>query len=106
MFRVNHGRKVLEILPRTAWHKGAAVQWILGQLGIEGMLAVYLGDDSTDEDAFAVLTDAITVRVGGPPETCARYRVPDPAAVYDFLHWLESRAAPGWLPEHPAMRYQ
>lgn len=92
-FRLNNGRKVFEIVPRTGWHKGAAVQWILAHLDESGVLPIYLGDDNSDEDAFAVLTDGITVRVGGPPASCAQYRVPGPAEVYQFLLWLESRVA-------------
>jgi trehalose 6-phosphate phosphatase len=94
LFRLNTGRKVLEIVPRTGWHKGAAVQWIIRHLGGDGLLPIYLGDDNSDEDAFAVLTDAVTVRVSGPPETGAQYRVPDPATVYQFLLWLQGRIAP------------
>jgi trehalose-phosphatase len=92
-FRVSTGRKVLEIMPRTGWHKGAAVEWVLARLNDSELLPVYLGDDNSDEDAFAVLSDGVTVRVGGPPATRARYRVPGPAEVYQFLLWLESRVA-------------
>lgn len=94
-FRLQPGRKSLEIVPRTGWHKGAAVQWINRQLGENGLLPIYLGDDYSDEDAFAVLRNAITVKVNGPIATCARYRVPDPYAVYQFLLWLEGRVARG-----------
>ena len=97
LFRLNTGRRVLEILPRTGWHKGAAVQWIMRHLGPGPLLPIYLGDDNSDEDAFAVLTDAVTVRVGGPSETCAQYRVPDPVTVYQFLLWLA-----GHTPQRPA----
>lgn len=90
-FCLNSGRKVFEIVPRTNWHKGAAVQWINRQLGNGEVLPIYLGDDSSDEDAFSVLPDAITVKVGRPAVTSARYRLPDPAAVHEFLAWLESR---------------
>jgi trehalose 6-phosphate phosphatase len=89
-FRLNRGRKVFEIVPRTGWHKGAAARWILGKIEGKRALPIYLGDDDSDEDAFAVLTDAVTVRVGCPPATCARYSVPGPAEVFDFLLWLES----------------
>jgi trehalose 6-phosphate phosphatase len=91
-FRLNTGREVFEIVPRTGWHKGAAVEWILRHLS-GGLLPIYLGDDNSDEDAFAVLKDGVTVRVGGPPATCAQYGVPGPADVYRFLVWLEDRAA-------------
>ena len=88
LFRVNTGRKVFEIVPRTNWHKGAAVAWINGHLTGKELLTVYLGDDTTDEDAFAVLPDAVTIKVGNAAATCARYRLPGPAAVHDFLLWL------------------
>lgn len=88
LFRVNPGRKVFDIVPRTNWHKGAAVEWINGHLAEKQLLTVYLGDDSSDEDAFAVLPHAITIKVGDAPATCARYRVPGPSAVHEFLLWL------------------
>lgn len=92
-FRLNTGREVFEIVPRSGWHKGAAVKWILKSLNEEGSLPVYIGDDNSDEDAFAVLPDGVTIRVGGHSATCAQYGVPGPAEVYRFLVWLESRAA-------------
>lgn len=79
------GHEVIEI--RCAWaNKGKAVCRLLATHGPPA-LAVYLGDDRTDEDAFRLLPpDAITIRVGparGP--TAARYRAADPAAVRQFL---------------------
>ena len=91
LFRVNPGRKVLEIVPRTDWHKGAAVRWINSHLAETPVLTIYLGDDTSDEDAFSVLPGAITIKVGRAAATCARYRLPDPAAVHEFLLWLATR---------------
>ena len=88
LFRVNPGRKIFDIVPRTNWHKGAAVEWINGHLGDKGLLTVYLGDDASDEDAFAVLPGAVTIKVGAAAATCARYRVSGPAAVHELLVWL------------------
>jgi trehalose-phosphatase len=89
LFRLNRGKKVFEILPRTAWHKGAAVRWINDHLGEqERVLSIYLGDDTSDEDAFSMLPDAVTVKVGPAGATCARHRLPDPGAVHGFLLWL------------------
>jgi trehalose-phosphatase len=89
LFRVNLGKKVFEILPRTNWHKGAAVRWINSRLDQKPDVSIYVGDDTTDEDAFNVLPDAITIRVGSPSVTSvARYQLPDPAAVHEFLLWL------------------
>jgi trehalose-phosphatase len=96
-FRLNNGRHVFEVVPRTGWHKGAAVKWILTHLEDGRAFPIYLGDDNTDEDAFAVLQDSITVRVGVDAATCAQYGVPGPTEVYRFISWLEGRAA-----AHPA----
>ncbi len=55
--RKTSGKKVFEIRPRIDWHKGKAVEWILNVLGYDPgkHLAIYIGDDVTDEDAFAAL---------------------------------------------------
>ena len=87
-FRVNHGKMVLEIVPRTGWQKGAAVGWINARLAMPGARSIYIGDDRTDEDAFARMTDEITIRVGRSAGTSARYFVKDPARVHAFLDWL------------------
>ena len=57
-------------------------------------LSIYVGDDSTDEDAFAALPDGITVKVGEPTETTAGYYVAGPTEVEQFLEWLTLR--PRW----------
>jgi len=85
LFRVNPGRKVFDIVPRTNWHKGAAVEWINRHLGEKEILTVYLGDDASDEDAFCILPDAVTIKVGAAAATCARYMLSGPAAVHEFL---------------------
>jgi len=87
-FRVSAGRKIFEILPRINWHKGAAVRWIVQHLGRTHTLVIYVGDDTSDEEAFRVLPRAITIKVGDAPETRARFRLPNPAAVHEFLSWL------------------
>jgi trehalose 6-phosphate phosphatase len=55
--RVTPGKFVHEIQPRIDWNKGKAVLHLLGVLGLEGddVVPIYLGDDVTDEDAFAAL---------------------------------------------------
>src|SRR5687768_5400732 len=47
------GRKVLELRPPLAAHKGTAVAHLLDRNGLER--ALYAGDDSTDVDAFGAL---------------------------------------------------
>ena len=89
-FRVTPGLKVLDIRPGVSWHKGDAVAWILKAYdGLEG-LPIYLGDDTTDEEAFASLPNAITVRVGPHGKSAASYHLSDPGEVEVWLTWLAS----------------
>ncbi|MES1260266.1 MAG: trehalose-phosphatase [Acidobacteriota bacterium] len=97
-FRVRHGKKVLEILPRVHWNKGSAILWILERLREEkGEASVcYVGDDVTDEIAFRELPGAITIRVGTECPTDARFRVRSVPEVYEFLKWVAGlEADPG-----------
>jgi trehalose 6-phosphate phosphatase len=89
LFQVHAGKMIFEIVPRTAWHKGAAVQWINGHLGGPERLSIYFGDDRTDEDAFRALPEGVTFKVGAAGETHAKYRVENTTDVPQFLQWLE-----------------
>lgn len=80
------GKQVLELRARGT-SKGAAVRRLAE--AHPGRTPVYLGDDVTDEDAFAALgAEAVTVKVGGG-ETAARYRLPDVEAVVAYLQGFE-----------------
>ncbi len=89
------GKKVLEVRP-AGYNKGQAVRRIVGMY--PGRTPVYIGDDATDEEAFAALgEDALTIRVGSGT-TCARYRLEDVEAVVAYLEGYLSpfgRAAAG-----------
>jgi trehalose-phosphatase len=82
------GKMVYEIKPRVDWHKGAALHWIKDRVGKSQAQMIYLGDDFTDEDAFAALPDGITVKVGHAEETLAKFHVANPAEAQQFLRWL------------------
>jgi len=88
IFELNEGKKVFEIVPRTKWHKGAAVCWINARLARPDATSIYIGDDRTDEDAFASLPGEITIRVGDAKGTAARYHVEGTRQVLVFLEWL------------------
>lgn len=83
------GKKVYEFLPAMDWDKGKAVVWLLEALGLDGphVLPFYLGDDLTDEDAFAALEGrGIGLLVAeAATETKASYLLRDVEQVGDFL---------------------
>lgn len=83
-----NGSRVWEILPREIPGKFTAVAEVLGA-NRPSTAVVYIGNDGTDEVAFAALPDAITVRVGREPETHARYFVRTPAEVLRLLVRME-----------------
>jgi trehalose-phosphatase len=88
LFQVTQGLQIFEIRPRVNWHKGLAVGWIKEALGRPDALSIYLGDDVSDEDAFAALRDDITISVGRVSGTCARYHLDLQESVQEFLVWL------------------
>jgi trehalose-phosphatase len=88
-FVLTSGEKVFEIRPRVDWNKGSAVKWIMDQAGTPDTLPIYLGDDATDEDAFAALPQGITIKTRSSAETAAHYTLEGPAEVRKFLEWVE-----------------
>ncbi|TXG59315.1 hypothetical protein EZV62_013888 [Acer yangbiense] len=56
-FCINGGKMVMEIRPSINWNKGRALEYLLDTFGFTGssdFLPLYIGDDTTDEDAFEV----------------------------------------------------
>jgi trehalose-phosphatase len=87
--RKTFGKRILELRPDIDWDKGSALWWLFEQAGLQPDTAVpiYIGDDLTDEDAFAALGDrglGILVYERGRL-TAADYRVADTEEVYAFL---------------------
>ncbi|MCJ2026847.1 trehalose-phosphatase [Methylobacterium sp. J-067] len=80
-YRLQLGKAVGEIVPATAT-KAVAIRTFLEEAPYAGRRAIFLGDDKTDEIAFASVTEdgGVAVRVGDG-ETAAARRLPDPAAV-------------------------
>jgi trehalose-phosphatase len=94
-----HGKMVLE-LSLIETDKGSALSRIRQLVGADGV--VFIGDDLTDEDAFATLSGPdLAVKVG-PGPTLAPSRLADTDEVSRFLAelfdrrraWLEGDSAP------------
>lgn len=86
---VIEGSKVLEVMPPEIRGKGAAVRNIVSCFP-RAAFPIYIGDDASDESAFAVLPDGITVRVGQARGSVARYTLRDPTDVKRFLERMEA----------------
>ncbi|MCW5890138.1 MAG: trehalose-phosphatase [bacterium] len=91
------GRRVFELRPEGLPNKGDAVRWLAGQR--PGAAVLYVGDDTTDEDAFAtlgrgdfpVLVDPLAGAVergGAVLATQARFTLPSQTSVQALLDAL------------------
>ena len=82
------GKDVLELRPAMNWGKGDAVELLLAREPA-GTQAIYLGDDTTDEHAFATVEpDGLGILVGERQPSAASRRVDSPATVARLLEWL------------------
>ncbi|SFB85591.1 trehalose 6-phosphate phosphatase [Zunongwangia mangrovi] len=84
------GKKVVEIKPNIDWHKGKAVNFLRKELSEEeNPFSIYLGDDTTDEDAFREMENGIGILVGEHAnDSYADYRVENIEEVKQFLNAL------------------
>lgn len=83
---VQHGNMVVELRPHGA-DKGDAVRALMRDAPFSGARPVFVGDDLTDEHAFAAVADlgGAGVLVGALRETAALYRLPSVAGVAEWL---------------------
>lgn len=91
--RIKRGKMVLEIRPPVEWDKGKVVLWLLGRqkfvLQDKSFIPIYIGDDTTDEDAFDVLKDkGLTIFVGEPKVSSAQYYLKNTDEVKEFLEMI------------------
>lgn len=93
--RILDGKMVVDIVPEGAPDKGMALERARRQLGCETML--YVGDDETDEDVFALDRPRVLlgVRVGRRRASSAAYFVQDQGALDDLLARLNELRTPG-----------
>ena len=82
---LQRGKYVVEIKP-AGIDKGSAVAEYLAEFPFKGRRPVFIGDDLNDERGFAEVNqqNGISIKVGTGP-SCARFRLPDVAAVHAWL---------------------
>lgn len=93
--RITSGKKVYEVRPGVDWDKGKAIALLISRYGKskteKGLLPIFLGDDTTDEDGFKIIEkhDGISIFVGEEAKnSAARYYLKSPAEVEEFLGLL------------------
>jgi trehalose 6-phosphate phosphatase len=86
---LQHGNLVIEIKP-AASDKGSALAALMDAAPFAGREPWMLGDDLTDEHAFAEVDarDGTSIIVGARRPTVARHALADPAAVHAWLSAL------------------
>jgi trehalose 6-phosphate phosphatase len=83
--RALYSPEAINLLPSRGTHKGVALQQACRALGCD--TAIYIGDDDTDEDAFASAGPErlLSVRVGTKHPSRAQYRLRRQADVDSLL---------------------
>jgi trehalose 6-phosphate phosphatase len=89
--RTFSGHAVVNVVPDEAPTKGDAMLALCARLGAR--IAVYVGDDCTDEEAFRSDVVSISVRIGESSRSSARYCLPAQEDVDDLLGALVATRA-------------
>jgi len=87
-----HGKAVVEI-KRAALNKGRGIRTLMAHAPFAGRRPVFVGDDITDEDAFAVMPefDGVAFSVGRTVKGAIRqFETPT-----DVRRWIERLCGPG-----------
>lgn len=97
VFGVIAGKRVVELKPLRA-SKGHALEAFMREAPFRGRVPVCIGDDVTDEDAFAAALrlGGIAIKVGRGA-TCASHRLADSAAV---RRWIARAVAQASVAAH------
>jgi trehalose 6-phosphate phosphatase len=90
--RLVGGKQVVNLMPDRANNKGEAVAGERVRLGCNWIL--FVGDDSNDEDAFALEGNLVGVRVGRKQRSHARYYLRTQSEVDTLLELLVELRAP------------
>ena len=96
-YQILVGRKIVEVRPE-GWDKGKAVNFIAEKISdefsLQNYLKIYIGDDKTDEDAFKVIEEGISIYVQNEDDlnTEAEYYLKNPHDTAKLLQSLAGEA--------------
>ncbi|HEX4046974.1 MAG TPA: trehalose-phosphatase, partial [Elusimicrobiota bacterium] len=98
-YRLLRAKKTYDFRLDVPWGKGDALRAIRRTLK-GAWSAMFVGDDATDEEAFAAIGPrALTVRIGRVEDSAAQYVLPRRALVDRLLDGLTRRPGAGAPPE-------
>lgn len=89
--KVFYDKETIDIVPNLNWTKGDIARLALKYLrekNHKNFMPIYVGDSKTDEDAFRVLSNGITIRVGEDKKSKAKWYLRNQKEVGLFLKWL------------------
>jgi trehalose 6-phosphate phosphatase len=92
--KLTYGKRVVEVRPDVEWHKGDALLFLIDRIAqarASAPFTLYVGDDRTDEDAFAALRGqgvGVLVTAELPAETAAGAWAASPEEVVAVLEAL------------------
>ena len=82
------GKMVFSIRPEVDWNKGSFAKLVIDKIRRRikvSPVAIFIGDDTTDEDVFRELEKGITVKVGKSGQSKAKYRLENTYDVFKFI---------------------
>jgi trehalose 6-phosphate phosphatase len=86
-YHVQAGKMMFEIKPR-GFSKATAIEAFMNERPFKGRTPVFVGDDLTDQDGFAVVEAAGGISIGVGDRVPAQYYLPSVAAVRAWLKHL------------------
>lgn len=85
------GKRVIDIIPKVDWSKGDFANLVIKKITTRTRkrpATIVVGDDTTDEDVFLKLNNAITVKTGKNTLSNAAYYLKNTKDVFMFLEWI------------------
>lgn len=95
-FELQPGNRVFEFKPR-GMDKGIAVSRFLDETPFHGRAPIYLGDDLTDEHAFALVNErgGVSIRIGARTPSAAAFTLSSPTDVHAWLNTVKNHLTRG-----------